>query len=108
MNWYQQRQTRTSTYLRGLSAGQQVLGVVLAIVTVLVINIALSALFGDGVDWFNAVASAIGFGLVMAVILRPPGLQLTRLPKLLRTILQSQSCPTPTLPWRSLAHTDRG
>jgi hypothetical protein len=69
MNWYQQRQTRTSAYLRGFSAWQKALWVVLAIITVVVINIALSALFDDGIDWSNAVASAVGFGLVATLIL---------------------------------------
>jgi F0F1-type ATP synthase assembly protein I len=69
MSWYQQRQARTSAYLRDLSAGQKAVRLALAIVGVVMISIALGALFDDSIDWFSAVASAIGFGLVMAVIL---------------------------------------
>lgn len=55
--------------MRGLSAPQKAFRLVLAILTVLVINDALNALFDDGIDWFNAMASAIGFGVVAALVL---------------------------------------
>lgn len=70
MSWYQQRQARTSAYLRDLSAGQKAVRLALAIVGVVVISIAFGALSGNGIDWSSAVVTAIGFGAVMAIILR--------------------------------------
>lgn len=68
MNWYRRRQARTDEYLAGLSGGQKAVRVVLSVIGLVALNIGVGLIFRDGIDWSGVVASALGFGLALALI----------------------------------------